>query len=301
MILIFCSDPMNKNAVDVDYEQEYSSAQSLGFMIKLICLEELLEGNLEKALSKISPNTENYVTALYRGWMIKPKYYEDLYNGLKKKNILLINDPEEYRNGHWLPNSYDKIKEFTPYSNWISIENLKNDWSQIYSNLSQFGNKSIIVKDYVKSRKHEWHESFYIPDASDRNHAAKVIKNFIDRQGDEINEGLVFREFVNLERISVHSKSQMPLSKEYRLFYFKNQFLYLFNYWEDSQYDEEIPDLEVFNRLAQTIGSSFFTMDIGKTFTGDWIVIEIGDGQVSGLPTDSNILEFYETIKERAD
>jgi hypothetical protein len=130
---------------------------------------------------------------------LKPKNYENLYNRLQKKNIILINNPVAYKNGHWLPNSYDKIKDCTPYSNWIHIENLKNDFDQIYRNLSEFGNKPIIIKDYVKSRKHEWNESFFTPDASDRNHATIVIKNFIDRQGEHINEGIVFREFVNLD------------------------------------------------------------------------------------------------------
>jgi hypothetical protein len=40
-------------------------------------------------------------------------------------------------------------------------------------------------------------------------------------------------------------------------------------------------------------------MDIGKTDSGDWIIIEIGDRQVSGLPIDSDILGFYKSIKER--
>lgn len=298
MFLIFCSDPMNKNAVDFDYEKEYSIAKSLGFSVMLISLEELLEGNTDKSLSKINA-VESHESALYRGWMMKPKNYENLYNGLQKKNIILINNPDAYKNGHWFPNSYDKIKDFTPYSNWIHIENLNNDFDQIYRNLSEFGNKPIIIKDYVKSRKHEWNESFFIPDASDRNHATIVIKNFIDRQGEHINEGIVFREFVNLERLSMHSKSQIPLSKEYRLFYFQKQFLFQFDYWEDIHYDDEKPDLTIFNRLAQNIGSNFFTMDIGKTNSGDWIIIEIGDGQVSGLPIDSNILGFYKSIKER--
>ncbi|TVX96263.1 ATP-grasp domain-containing protein [Cohnella terricola] len=298
MFLIFCSDPMNKNVVDSDYQLEYTIAKSLGFTVKLISLEELLEGNIDGALSKISA-VEHPESALYRGWMMKPKIYENFYTGLHKKNIILINNPDAYRNGHWLPHSYDKIKDFTPYSNWIQIENIKNDFDQILKNLSEFGQKPIIIKDYVKSRKHEWNESFFIPDASDSQHATKVIKSFIDRQGEDINEGIVFREFVNLERITVHTKSQMPLSKEYRLFYLENRFLFQFDYWEEIQYDEDKPDLTIFNRLAQQISSNFFTMDIGKTVYGDWIVIEIGDGQVSGLPIDSDILGFYKAIKER--
>ncbi|WP_025678814.1 ATP-grasp domain-containing protein [Paenibacillus massiliensis] len=297
MFLIFCADPMNKNTVDIDYEAEYSCARSLGISVILINLEELLEGNIDKALNKVSATGQQEL-AIYRGWMIKPKIYENLFNGLLKKNVVLINEPDEYRNCHYFPNFYEKINTVTPYSNWIQIENLKNDFDQIYKNLSEFGNKPIIIKDYVKSRKHEWHEAFFIPDASDKNHATQVISNFINRQGEELNAGIVLREFVNLEQLSVHSKSQMPLSKEFRLFYYNNRFLFQFDYWEDSEYDDEKPDLKIFNQLAQNISSNFFTMDIGKTAAGEWIVIELGDGQVSGLPLESNIEGFYRAIRD---
>ncbi|GMK37191.1 hypothetical protein PCCS19_02440 [Paenibacillus sp. CCS19] len=297
MILIFCSDPMNRNAVDMDYEVEYSTARSLGITVGLINLEELLEGSIDKTLSRIN-TAGSQGSAIYRGWMIKPHIYEKLYEGLLKKNVVLINNPEEYRNCHYLPNFYENIKDVTPYSNWIQIVNLKNDFDQIYKNLAEFGNKPIIIKDYVKSRKHEWNEAFFIPDASDSIHAVQVINNFIARQGEDINEGIVLREFVNLEQISVHTKSRMPLSKEFRLFYLNNTFLFQFDYWEDSIYDNDKPDLTTFNQIAQDIGSNFFTMDIGKTVSGDWIVIEIGDGQVSGLPLESDIEGFYNAIKE---
>ncbi|MNE63265.1 hypothetical protein D3C80_1586070 [compost metagenome] len=125
-----------------------------------------------------------------------------------------------------------------------------------------------------------------------------MISNFINRQGEEINVGIVLREFVNLEQISEHSKSKMPLSKEFRLFYYNNRFLFQFDYWEDSIYDDDKPDLTLFNHLAQDISSNFFTMDIGKTVNGEWIVIELGDGQVSGLPLESDIEGFYKAIKE---
>lgn len=298
MLIIFCSDPMNRNVVDMDYEEEYLAAKSIGISIGLIQLEDLLEGHINKALSKIGA-ADSQETALYRGWMIKPEIYENLYDGLLMKNIALINDPEEYRSCHYLPDSYEKIKAFTPYSNWIPVEHLQSDFEQIHKQLSEFGNKPIIVKDYVKSRKHEWNDAFYIPDASDHNQAIQVIRNFIERQGENINEGIVLREFVDLEPLSVHAKSQMPLSKEFRIFYFKNEFLFQFDYWEDSVYDNEKPDLTVFNQLAEEISSNFFTMDIGKTVSGDWIVIEVGDGQVSGLPLGTDTEGYYKAIKER--
>nr|WP_237691075.1 ATP-grasp domain-containing protein [Paenibacillus caui] len=82
-----------------------------------------------------------------------------------------------------------------------------------------FKNKPVIVKDYVKSRKHEWEEACYIPDASDKQRVEMVLRNFIDRQGSELNGGIEIREFVSLEHLTKHPKSGMPLSNEYRLFF----------------------------------------------------------------------------------
>lgn len=51
--------------------------------------------------------------------------------------------------------------------------------------------KAVIVKDYVKSRKHEWHEACYIPDVKDQDNARRVIENFVKRQGDDIVGGII--------------------------------------------------------------------------------------------------------------
>jgi len=39
-------------------------------------------------------------------------------------------------------------------------------------------------------------------------------------------------------------------------------------------------------------------MDIAKTLSGDWIVMEVGDGQVSGLPNAMRPEDFYGRLKE---
>ena len=65
---------------------------------------------------------------------------------------------------------------------------------------------SYVVKDYVKSRKHEWYDACFIPDIKKEENAEKVIKNFIDRQGYDLIGGIVLREFVSLKSIGFHEK-----------------------------------------------------------------------------------------------
>ncbi len=152
-------------------------------------------------------------------WMMKPHDYEQLYYALQQKNALLINSPYEYRNGHYFPYSYEAIQKATPQSIWLEIGELSNGVDVLFEKMRIFKNKPVIVKDYVKSRKHEWEEACYIPDASDKQRVEMVLRNFIDRQGSELNGGIEIREFVSLEHLTKHPKSGMPLSNEYRLFF----------------------------------------------------------------------------------
>jgi hypothetical protein len=39
-------------------------------------------------------------------------------------------------------------------------------------------------------------------------------------------------------------------------------------------------------------------MDIAKTKDGEWIIIELGDGQVSGLPDKVDRLQFYDLVRQ---
>jgi len=90
----------------------------------------------------------------------------------------------------------------------------------------------------------------------------------------------------------------MPLKQEYRLFFFKKQLLASYDYWEEGQYsdNEQLP-LSSFKKIAETIESNFFTMDIAKRKNGEWIIIELGDGQVAGIPNTTDVNKFYENLK----
>lgn len=297
MKILFCSDPLDSKVIDQEYEQEYKCARTLGMDVHMISLESVLDGELSKAVKRI-PTFETPERFIYRGWMLKPNDYEKLYYALKQKNAVLINSPTEYRNGHYFPYSYEAIKTATPQSIWLEIEEISNGYDVLFEKMRIFKNKPVMVKDYVKSRKHEWEEACYIPDASDHQRAQTVLRNFIDRQGSELNGGIVIREFIQLEQLANHPKSGMPLSNEYRLFFLHHKLIQCTGYWDEVVYRQEIPKLDSFIDIAKGVVSQFFTMDIAKTAGREWTVIEIGDGQVSGLPSHADLEQFYKSIME---
>jgi hypothetical protein len=236
--------------------------------------------------------------AVYRGWMLTPAQYRDLYEALTDRRVSLINTPEEYAYCHHLPLWYPALRDHTPASVWIPAgEGFST--ACLRTALGPFGAAPVIVKDYVKSRKHEWHEACFIPSASDMQAVERVVGRFLERQGDDLNGGLVFRQFVPFEPLTTHSRSGMPLTREFRLFFLKGEPIHVTKYWGEGEYAGERPPLGHFQALAGCVQSRFFTMDVAKQLDGPWMVVELGDGQVAELPEHSDWVAFYEAVRGR--
>jgi len=294
MRIIFCDSGFSPKEIDYMYAEEYEKATHNSISTSLISFEELKRGNVESSIKRVRAN-ENQELGIYRGWMLKPNQYEMLYKSLLEKNIRLINNPTEYKFCHHFPDSYATIKDYTPISTFKEVKS-KFDIDDFENELAVFDDKPIVVKDYVKSQKHYWQEACFIPDASDREKVSTVVNKFIELQDSDFNKGLVFREFVELEKLTNHSKSGMPLTKEFRIFVKDNAIINVFKYWDEGDYEELEPVLDEFIELLPKIGSNFFTMDIAKRKDGKWIIIELGDGQVAGLPDNANRDEFYKRL-----
>jgi hypothetical protein len=162
--------------------------------------------------------------------------------------------------------------------------------------LAPFGDAPVIVKDFVKSRKHEWAEACLIPSAADRGAVERVVGRFLELQGDDLAGGLVFREYVEFEPVGVHPRSGMPLTEEYRTFWLDGTPIFWGPYWEEGEYRASEPPIARFAGVAAAVQCRFFTMDVARRRDGGWMIVEIGDGQVSGLPRESDADGFYAAL-----
>lgn len=231
---IFCSHPLNKKSVDEDYMEEYQAA-GLNHSCVLFSYEDLEVGKLSLYGEDIKGLT------IYRGWMMSPNMYENFYNLLLERGIQLINTPKEYAKYHLLPGWYKDFERCTPFSIWSESKNIE-DVLKLTDGLEG----AFIIKDYVKSRKHEWYDACFIKDIRDKENTERVINNFINRQGSNLEGGVVLRKFESLRSIGNHKESGMPISEEYRIFVFKGEILIADNYWNDSGElnitEDEYPD-----------------------------------------------------------
>lgn len=296
MKLIFCEDPLRARQPDEAYAREVDAADALSATHHVINYESLVDdGDVARAVKRV-PQQDRQELAVYRGWMMKPGKYGLLYEALLQRGLRLINDPSSYLHCHHLPESYPIIESVTPKTVW-----LKGDLSidRILDRVRIFGEHPIVVKDFVKSQKHYWKEAFFVPSAADQDAVQRVVSRFLELQGDDLNEGLVFREFIEFEPLASHSKSGMPLTKEFRFFVLDGQPLCSTEYWEEGDYQGIIPPLNQFAEIMKTVRSRFFSMDVAKRKDGEWMIVELGDGQVAGLPESLDAGEFYKSFHAR--
>lgn len=163
---------------------------------------------------------------------------------------------------------------------------------------------SYIVKGRTNSRKQQWNTHCFAATKAD-------IPRIAQRLWDDAllkEQGLVVREYVPLKQLG-EGLNGLPISNEWRTFWLKGAdgkpvLLASGFYWASH------PELESKARLtpeALVVGAqaalrivehaTFFVLDLAEAAKGDWIVVEINDGQMSGLScVDPS--ELYGNLKE---
>jgi hypothetical protein len=294
--VLFCADPLSPREPDRAFAREADAARAQGVPLALLDFDALVAGDARAAVCRV-PAGEGE-TAVYRGWMMRPEVYEGLHEALAARGVRLVNDPAAYAHAHHLPGWYPALEGHTPRSVWLPVQG-EVDLDAVIALLRPFGDAPLLLKDYVKSRKHEWAEACFIPAASDRHAVERVVRRFLELQGEDLAGGLVFRAFVDLVPAGRHPKSGMPLTREHRVFLLDGDPFATLFYWDEVDDAGERPPLDEIRALAARVQSRFITMDVAELRSGGWVVIEVGDGQVSGLPDRARPEDFYRALATR--
>jgi hypothetical protein len=72
-------------------------------------------------------------------------------------------------------------------------------------------------------------------------------------------------------------------------------------YWEQYVYTDNSLPTGLFLNLRQTVQSCIFTMDVAKRRDGEWMVVELRDAQLAGLPETASAHEFYKRLSSIFD
>jgi hypothetical protein len=109
-------------------------------------------------------------------------------------------------------------------------------------------------------------------------------------------QGILYRKYVPLKTYEIGING-LPFTNEWRFFFYKRNMLSFGYYWTLADDKDKAGMDGAGMRLAQTVADiacthvSFFAVDIAQKEDGDWILIELNDGQQAGLSfNDPNLL-----------
>ncbi|MGX6602300.1 hypothetical protein ACWKSP_09230 [Micromonosporaceae bacterium Da 78-11] len=169
---LFPADPLRGRRVDDHFAGQAEAAREAGAPVALIDHDALLRGDDDLAVRRVPADLG---PAWYRGWMIPSDRYVPLEVALAARGVHLRTIAAAYRRAHELPGWYPAFEQVTPSSVWST-----DPRADLAALVAPLGAGPAVVKDFVKSRKHEWgglrrsatDRSVIWPDPSDRRHSS---------------------------------------------------------------------------------------------------------------------------------
>jgi hypothetical protein len=287
--ILLPQDPLNPRRVDPHYSYEAQLVRGLGGETALVDHDALLAGAAAEAVRQVPTGTG---PAWYRGWMLPVAAYAGFVRALAERDCQLLTSAAAYATAHELPGWYSTFEGATPDSVWLPATAEPEELAQAAARLG--GQGPAIVKDYVKSRKHEWHEACYIPDLADLPALTRVVGRFVELQGEFLAGGVVLRRFHAFapadERATGPAAADRPVrATEARVWWVDGEPV-LTGPHPDTPEVVPVPDLSVVRSLVRSLGCRFVTTDLARLADGSgWMVVEVGDGQVSDLPRGTEV------------
>ncbi len=273
---LFCSDSLNPRRVDDQFAAQAEAVRTAGGTVALLDHDALIAGEPGAAVRRV-PRSAG--TMWYRGWMIPVDRYRDLAQALSERDCALAVSPECYAKAHELPGWYEPFALLTPRSQWTATKPGEVPGESVLAGLA--GSLSAgpgIVKDYVKSRKHEWDTACYVPDLRDTAALKRIVERFVELQEEFLAGGVVLREFEDF------TDDSGGRAAEARVWWLDGQPVLVGPHPDDPAVCPD-PDLSAVRQVVSALGCRFVTTDVARRADGSWRVIEVGDGQVSDLPS----------------
>lgn len=289
--IIFPAYPALAKKLDPYFQAEVNAAQSAGFGISIVSDE-----NTPGPMSITNLKTDKYI---YRGWLVKPAYYEEMCKIASKP---LLNSYNDYMASYELPNWYKHFTvEDTPDSLIIKADDIvKNGLAWVTQQVQDYFNSDapLMMKDFLKSLKYEWYDACLIKDGSDTNEIMRITTNFFELRGRDFVGGLVYRKLLNLKRAGIHPKTRTPVPIEYRTFFLHQKPMATISIWEkevgiDYASEGVPPPQDFLESVGKKIISPFVAVDLAKDVDNKWWVIEVNDGGAAGLPEHMDSKDFY--------
>lgn len=217
-------------------------------------------------------------------------YYKELQDDLEVFNIRLINSYKQHRYIADLQNYYQDIWDLT-FKTWFRLEDVPKDGGPF------------VLKGETNSKKFDWNNRMYAETFQD----ASRVYNELSKDSMIGEQQIYVRQYVPLKRYMTGLHG-LPITEEYRFFVCFGQIVDGSYYWASHSDDlKEVPPQhsvprsfvqKVINRIGDKC--NFYVIDISRTESDEWKVVELNDGTQSGLSL-INADNFYKNLKKITD
>lgn len=194
--------------------------------------------------------------------------------------------------GAWLVNSRHQHDWIADIGEWAGEHGLLEGLTPPAWTSNEFAMKfdlsgSFVVKGATNSRKNAWNTMMFAEERED----VGTIVAALSRDTMIGQQDIYVRPFVPLKTFCT-GLNGMPVTNEYRFFICNGVILCGGFYW--SSHIDDIRGLvakantvphSLLEEVIRRIGSnaSFYTIDVAEKTDGTWMVVELNDGQMSGL------------------
>ena len=214
-------------------------------------------------------------------------YYRELEKDVQWNGGALLNSYAQHR---WIADFeyYPVLQDFTPES-W-------DDYT-----FPQAPEGEFVVKGRTNSRKYDWNKLMFAPSKAQ----ALSIAGELLKDGLIGPQGVIYRRYVPLKTFEI-GLNGLPFTNEWRFFFYQDTLLSYGYYWSSAE-DEVLETARISDEgldKAQEIAVlcaphvPFFVLDMAETQDGDWILIEVNDGQMSGLSENNPDVLYSELSKQ---
>lgn len=286
---IFPADPLGGRSwrVDDHFAGEYASAR-LTAPVALVDSYSLTD----RPRLQLPEGFEGPV--VYRGWMLSAEEYRGLQLALEARGLTMLTDLSSYLQAHSMDGWIEGLSELTPAT--VILPATVSDEELLEAAATLPSDHGFFLKGSVKSEPE-------FSRAQTPEELPGLLERFRDFSGIGSDGKIALRSFVPLNGAVAELRTwwidgYLSLIDIHPNFTKKGL--------EDPMDGHRLENsaIDFTAKLAPKIKdltNRFLTADIALTAAGDWILLELGDGQVSGIPESYNGDELNYAYERFAD
>lgn len=207
--------------------------------------------------------------------------------------------------GAHIINSYAAHTYCAQFEYYYDIEDLTfESWERLDMVPRKYHQSPFVVKGKTNSRKQQWNSKMFANNFVQASSiAAELMCDGLIGQ-----QGIVIRKFEPLETFEVGING-LPFTNEWRVFFLDEKPISWGYYWGACEQEGKISQArsgfekegllcaqECAKRIHQRL--PFSAIDVARTKSGRWMVVEVNDGQQAGLNGTIEAQQFYENLSK---